>query len=305
MTIKTQYGEIDTNHPLMNDKTVKSDLDNLVNAAELFFQDEITTYDDDDLGQRIFTAWAKTFDEPMRIAAIQLFLDCPFNIITASDWGNHNYDVDGEGTFMVLTDKEADEEWFEYEKSLIDDIGVRGAFSTEMIDQILEDPELVDVEWFRGYMEDSNYEYANDIQHESDFPQSDYVNRLHEELCQNDLMEEPEWPRYDDSEEHLEQVEKLRQKYEAEAESKIQEYADFMSKDYENPGEWFKDHFGDEEFKDKVDDNELWEVDKIIKWAMDNSMIERSALASYDNVESDQYVELDGKKENLFIYQMD
>lgn len=305
MKIKTQYGEIDSNHPLMNDKTISKDLNNLLDAAELFFQDEVTTYHDEELGQKIFTAWAGTFDAPMRVGALQLFLDCPFSDIEKSDWGTFTYDVDGFGSYMILTDGEADKEHREYEKSLADDIGIRGMFNTNVIDQILEEPDLVDVEWFRGYMEDSNWEYANDIQHESNFPQSDYVNRLHEELCQNNLMEEPEWPTYEDGPEHEEEVEKLRQQYEEEAESKIQDYADFMSKDYENPGQWFKDHFGDEEFKDKVDDNDLWEVEKIIDWAIDMGYAERGNLASYDGVENDQYIEMNGKKENFFIYQVD
>jgi len=322
MIIKTQYGEFDSSSPIMNDKNVSKDLNNLLDAAEIFFQDEITTYDNDDLGERLFGAWARTFDEPMRVAAIQLFLDCPFTSIEKSDWGDHNYDVDGEGSFMILTDEEADKEHEEYEKNLIEDIGVRGAFSAEKVDEFLDNDDLIDNEWFRGYMEDSNYDYAKEIQYEGedDLASTGYVNRLHEELCQNGLMEEPEWPEdqepqkvdfkttaeyIDAHNDWFENLESIIQKYKNEAEAKIQDYADFMSKDYDNPGEWFRDHFGDEEYKDRVDEEELWEIDAIVKYMLESGDLDRGSIASYDNVENDQFVELDGKKENFFIYQMD
>jgi hypothetical protein len=307
MEISSKYGIFKSTDPLVNDPSVSKDIENLINAAELFFQDSVSV-DDDELSERIKVAWAKTMDNPAKAWAIMEFVpEWTFDDISTSDWNENLFEHKNyTDTYLILTDEEADNELIEYEKDLLNDIGVRGAFPSDVIDDIIDDKDLVDNEWFREFMEDDNYSYAEEIQSESSFPHSDYVNRLHEELCQADLMDEPEWPEFvDDSEEHSDEVEELRQQYEEEAESKIQEYADYRNKDYENPGEWFKDHFGDEEYKDKVDENELWNIEAIVKKMIDGGTIERGNLSSYDGIENDQSIEFNGKKYHFYIYQMD
>ena len=323
MEISSKYGIFNSTDPLVKDTTISKDIENLINAAELFFQDSITV-DDDELSERIKVAWAKTMDDPAKALAIMEFVpEWSFDDISTSDWNENLFEHKNySDTYLVLTDEEANIELFEYEKELIVEIGVRGAFPTEVIDDILNDKGLVDGEWFRDYMEDSNYDYAREIQYEAedDIFGTGYVNRLHEELCQNGLMEEPEWP---DDEEPLEidfknigdyvdahnawseNLESLIHKYKNEAESKIQDYADLMSKDYDHPGEWFRDHFGDEEYKDKIDENELWNIDDIVKKMIDGGTIDRGNLSSYDGIENDQYVEFNGKKYHFYIYQID
>jgi hypothetical protein len=289
---------------------LKDDLDQLINAAELFFQDEIAIDEDDDtLNEKLFDALIDIQEDPARFKALYEFIrddnDIQFNNFSKAEWGNHNYDVDGVGIFMVLTDEEADVEHKEYEKDLINDIGVRGAFSSNMIDEILDDPELIDVEWFRGYMDDYNYQTAIEMQEYSEFPSSNYVNELHEKLVAYNIMEEPEWPEYEEGSEHEDAIEKLRQKYEKEAEGYIDEYVEAVGKEYDNSAEWYKENFGLEEFKDMVDDNDLWEIDKIIDYVTDNRYVDRATLASYDGEESFWKTTYKNKDYEFYIYQMD
>ena len=70
---------------------------------------------------------------------------------------------DGE-EYLVVTDEEADDEFYQYEENLIDELGL-DAFSDWAKDYIIEN--CVDTEWFEDFYHEDYESYANDIETES------------------------------------------------------------------------------------------------------------------------------------------
>ena len=98
---------------------------------------------------------------------------------------------DGE-EYLVVTDKEADDEFYQYEENLIDELGL-DAFSDWAKDYIIEN--CVDTEWFENFYYEDYESYANDIETES-ASSDEYENRLEEEMAEAECTTIEEFVEY-------------------------------------------------------------------------------------------------------------
>lgn len=168
------------------------------------------------------------------------------NIDSIDFWDDNTIEVEGQ-TFLVLDDSEADEYYNDYQKELIDDLGLE-SFSGSFQDWIIDN--CIDEQHFFDIMNESNEFYLDDIENESSWT---HDNRLEEEIAENNCVDR-------------------------------EEYLELLNNNYDNAVEWYRDSFGDEQFKDYIKENE-----HLIDW---DSVIEeckrvdgRGILASYDGEE--------------------
>lgn len=160
--------------------------------------------------------------------------------------------------------------------------------------------------WFEDAQQEMNESYADDIQNESSSDDDMYVNRLHEELADYgimsalDLPEEPDQDDYEDEdgepdeaaydyayEEWEQEVERLREDAESEAQDNISELADKMSDDQGDAIEYYRDNFGEDEFNRIVKEQELLDVRAYAEYCADVDGVAH-ALASYDGNEYEE-----------------
>jgi len=194
LILNTQYGDIDyddIDFDEISDEAVEY-FKNAKQAADLFFSDELNLHDfnddEDILAEIAETVIAQNkFDEPMRAIALAQLDDA--SLADVEYEYDNTYELNG-NSYLVLTDDEADEAALESEKNLLDDIGVEGLDKS-----VYED--YIDSDWFDNAMHEYNESYAYDIKDES-ASDSEYVNRLHEEMVERGVMESPEWPDEDD-----------------------------------------------------------------------------------------------------------
>ena len=98
---------------------------------------------------------------------------------------------DGE-EYLVVTDEEADDEFYQYEENLIDELGL-DVFSDWAKDYIIEN--CVDTEWFENFYYEDYESYANDIETES-ASSDEYENRLEEEMAEAECTTIEEFVEY-------------------------------------------------------------------------------------------------------------
>jgi hypothetical protein len=194
LTITTNYGSIEYDDIDFDDISEEAAdyFKRAKDAAELFFSDEIDLHEFDDNAD-IIDEIAETviaenkFDDPMRAIALAQHTGSDLDAIDQED--DERFKEAG-NEYLVLTDDEADEKALEYEKNLLEDIGIEG-----MDKYVYED--YIDADWFNNAMHEYNEGYAWDIKEESASSDT-YVNRLHEEMVERGVMDEPEWPDEDD-----------------------------------------------------------------------------------------------------------
>lgn len=102
------------------------------------------------------------------IALLDLFADADIESIDIQD--DKTVEVDG-SEYKILTDEEADEEFRDYQQSLMDDLGIE-SFTEWAREHILMN--FVDEDWFNEAMRESYESYVEDISREG--------NRLAEEI---------------------------------------------------------------------------------------------------------------------------
>lgn len=187
-----------------------------------------------------------------KIKALAKFLGIETKEIE-EDMNNHKYfkTEDGE-EYMVLTDDEAEEEFYNYESDLIEECGL-DAFSDWAEDYVIEN--CLDIDWFEDYFREYYESYANDIETES--ASSDkYENRLEEEMAEAECTDIDEFIDY--------LVDGIRD--------------DFVKE--------FKFDFGEEMLTEVITNNNLLDMDAVIDYIKEEDG--RGILASYDGVENEE-----------------
>lgn len=187
-----------------------------------------------------------------KIEALAKFLGIETSGIE-EDMDNHKYfkTEDGE-EYMVLTDDEAEEEFYNYESDLIEECGLN-AFSDWAKDYIIEN--FLDVDWFEDYFYVDYENYANDIETES--ASSDkYANRLEEEMAEAECADVDEFIDY---------------------------LVDSISDDFVGN---FKFDFGEEMLTEVIMNNNLLDMDAVVDYIKEEDG--RGILASYDGVENEE-----------------
>ena len=187
-----------------------------------------------------------------KIEALAKFLGIETSEIE-EDINNHKYfkTEDGE-EYMVLTDDEAEEEFYNYESDLIEECGI-DAFTDWARDYIIEN--CLDVDWFEDYFREDYESYANDIETES-ASSDEYANRLEEEMAEAEC---------------------------ADVEEFIDYLVDSISDDFV---EEFKFNFGEKMLTEVIMNNNLLDMDAVIDYIKETDG--RGILATYDGVENEE-----------------
>ena len=187
-----------------------------------------------------------------KIEALAKFLGIETSGIE-EDMNNHKYfkTEDGE-EYMVLTDDEAEEEFYNYESDLIEECGLN-AFSDWAKDYIIEN--FLDVDWFEDFYYVDYEGYVNDIETES-ASSDEYANRLEEEMAEAECTDIEEFIDY---------------------------LVDSISDDFVGN---FKFDFGEEMLTEVVMNNNLLDMDAVIGYIKEEDG--RGIIATYDGVENEE-----------------
>ena len=158
---------------------------------------------------------------------------------------------DGE-EYLVVTDEEADDEFYQYEENLIDELGL-GAFSDWAKDYIIEN--CVDTEWFENFYYEDYESYANDIETES-ASSDEYENRLEEEMAEAEC-------------------------------TTIEEFVEYMVDGIRDDlvGQ-FEFDFGKDTLRDVISRYNLLDIDAVINYIKEEDG--RGIMAGYDGVENEE-----------------
>ena len=158
----------------------------------------------------------------------------------------NTFEVDG-AEYLVLTEDEREEEFYNYQKNLIDDMGLE-SFSEWAQDYIIDN--FVDDEWFMEAMRESFEYYISDINEE---PADDekFENRLQEEISEYDCETE-------------------------------EDYLNYLC-DLELPIQWFLNNFSEDEFNRTVKEYDLIDWEDVINWVAHEDGY--GCLAAYDFME--------------------
>lgn len=215
----------------------------------------------------------KKIDEEDRIEALAQFLGLDEEEKEDIEVDRHNdklltYDGD---EYLVVDDDEADEEFEDFQRSLWDDVGIE-SFSESFQDWIMNN--AIDSSWFEDAMDESNRFYAEDIKDERS---RDYANRLVEECYENGLIDDDDFEKDEDGEPNYEECTK-------DEDDLIDMLVDYMRE--EDAVQWYRDTFGDDDFKKVVTDNNLVDFDEVIDEV--KSWDGRGCLAGYDGVENEE-----------------
>jgi len=313
MIIKTKYGTIDSDG-IKGDSEGAEFLKGHVDAAEIFFAEDIEIdldEEDNNIKDSVIELLVENkYTYPERALALADENDISFDDIDEPDWGDGKiFNVGTNDEWMVITDDEADKETINHIKDSLDDIGMFELFNKNFQNTILKNDELIDNSWFNKYMEEDTRSYVDEIENESEIDEpeeGDYLNRLHEELCYDGIMDEPEYPELPDEDDK--DYDKIREEYDNYID-KLKDIIDDNKEklindrinNYNNGVEWYRDNFGDESLKELVENNNLADNKKIAEWVFDNGYTSRgNELASYDGKEIE--ISVDYKDENYWFY---
>lgn len=168
------------------------------------------------------------------------------------DMNNHKYFRTEDEEYMVLTDEEADEVFYDYESELIDELGL-DAFTDWARDDIIKN--CLDVDWFEDYFREDYESYANDIETES-ASSDEYANRLEEEMAEAECAD-------------------------------VEEFIDYLvdSIRYDFVGQ-FKFNFGEEMLTEVIMNNNLLDMDAVVDYIKEQDG--RGILAGYDGIENEE-----------------
>ena len=158
----------------------------------------------------------------------------------------NTFEVDG-AEYLVLTEDEREKEFYNYQESLIEDMGLE-SFSEWAQDYIIEN--FVNDEWFTDAMVEYYGDYILGLNEElADYEK--FENRLEEELINYNCEDE-------------------------------EDYLNYLC-DLESPIEWFLSNFSQNEFNAIVKEHDLINWDDVINWVAHEDGY--GCLAGYDGEE--------------------
>ena len=158
----------------------------------------------------------------------------------------NTFEVDG-AEYLVLSEDEREEEFYNYQSSLIEEMGL-DAFSGWAQDYIIDN--FVDDEWFIEAMREHFEYYISDISEESADDEK-FENRLQEEILESGCEDEEDFLNYHCS--------------------------------LEEPIEWFLSNFSQNEFNITVKEHDLINWEDVINWVAREDGY--GCLAAYDGEE--------------------
>ena len=150
-------------------------------------------------------------------------------------------------TYLVLDDEEADNYYYDYQKGLIDDLGLDG-FNDYFKDWIINN--CIDEDHFFNIMNECNEFYLDDIENEESLT---HDNRLEEEIEENGCKDRDG-------------------------------YLELLNNNYDSAVDWYRDNFGDNMLTDYIKEHEyLIDWDTVIEEC--KSVDGRGIISDYDGCE--------------------
>lgn len=183
------------------------------------------------------------------------------------------YEVSDGREYLVLTEDEADDAFYDSEMSLIDDLGIQG-FTPSFQYRILT--EFADADWFEDAYREMEENYCYDIVEESD---DTYGNRLVQECYDAGLINDDDF----DVDENGEVNYRTCQLSTDELAERLTEHLVDSIDDFV---EEFKFEFGEEELSEVVRRNNLVDWDAVIEETKELDG-RGPMLAGYDGIEID------------------
>jgi len=286
MEIKTNYGTIDYEDIELFDlsKETIAFIEKQKEAAEIFFGNEIDLIDvdikfDEEIKELAEVAIAENkFTNPAKAFALSEYTEEPLTDIEEASYNEGEFNI-GDDHYLVLTDEEADAYAKDRVKDLLDDIGIEG-LSESAKEYIYEN--CVDTKWFDEVMAEHNDSYAYEIKEESSSDENVYVNRLHEEMVERNIMEEPDWP----EEEDYESEDFVREEF-----SELEPDADDFDTDEE-----YSDAYDEWEQREKEFDEEQDRLEE--EWDEEQERLEEDNSNRFDDAVDEYRYELEHEVEN-------
>lgn len=183
------------------------------------------------------------------------------------------YEVSDGREYLVLTEDEADDAFYDSEMSLIDDIGIEG-FTPSFQERIFT--EFADTDWFEDAYREMYESYSYDIEYESD---DTYGNRLVQECYDAGLIDDDDFGVDENGDVDYRDCQ-------LSTDELAERLTDYLVDSIDDFVEQFKFEFGEEELNKVVERNNLIDWDAVIE------EIERLdgrglTLARYDGIEID------------------
>ena len=187
-----------------------------------------------------------------KIKALAKFLGIETSEIEESVNNDGIFEIENGERYMVLTDDEANETFYDYESDLIEEYGLDG-FSNWVKDYVIEN--CLDVDWFEDFYREDYEGYVNDIETES-ASSDEYANRLEEEMAEAECTDVEEFIDY---------------------------LVDSISDDFVGH---FNFDFGEKMLTEVIMNNNLLDMDAVIDYIKE--IDGRGILASYDGIENEE-----------------
>lgn len=203
MKIITTYGSIDIEPNNLKTYELSNEAIDFIKrhiaAAEMFFAEEVDLTKistDENLIQEFveIVIIENKFSSPERAFALSKYTHDSLIEITESSHDEAEFST-GSGDYLVLTDEEATERAEDLAKTYYGDLDDDATLQALKHHNFSSD--FIDISWFDDAMDEYNRSYADDIRNET-YDDSVYISRLHEEMCNHNILSEPEWPDEDD-----------------------------------------------------------------------------------------------------------
>jgi hypothetical protein len=209
-----------------------------------------------------------------RIKALAAYLD------VEEDTLKEGYDdmvvetEDGE-EYLVCDEDEAREKAEESIRNFIDECGIEG-FTKGFQDWIVDN--AVESDWFEDAMREGNEFYFDDILEEGS---DEFESRAVEELYERGLIDDEDFDEDEDGNVDHSQFRGDPRDYK-------DAFVDDMCEGWDDPIQWFRDNFGEEQFTEVVTKHNLIDIDAVVDTAIEWDGIAHF-IATYDGDE----IELD------------
>lgn len=183
------------------------------------------------------------------------------------------YEVSDGREYLVLTEDEADDAFYDSEMSLIDDIGIEG-FTPSFQERILT--EFADTDWFEDAYREMYESYSYDIEYESD---DVYGNRLVRECYEAGLIDDDDFGVDENGDVNYEDCL-------LDTDDLATRLTDYLVDTVDDFVEQYKFEFGEEQLSEVVKRYNLVDWDAVIEETKELDG-RGSMLAGYDGIEID------------------
>lgn len=181
---------------------------------------------------------------------------------------------DGE-EYLVCDEDEAREKAEESIRNFIDDCGIEG-FTENFQEWIMDN--AIESDWFEEAMTEANGFYFDDILEEGS---DEFESRAVEELYERGLIDDEDFDEDEDGNVDHSQFRGDPRDYK-------DSFVDDMNEGWDDPIQWFRDNFGDEQFTEAVMGHNLIDIDSVVDTAIEWDGVAHF-IATYDGDE----IELD------------